>query len=133
MKCQHTVADWARYVRAPGEAAPVFAACRLLVKAGEPVDDPRTIACGYWGRQPECPLYEGPRGPAAQAAAAIPPASPLPEVPLTAPQLAAARLTADSHAPRGPLTEGMRQRRRATTAFLGMLAAGAMVAAWLLR
>ena len=43
-----------------GEALPIFAACRLLVKEGEPASDPRSVACAYWGRQPECPLYDGP-------------------------------------------------------------------------
>ncbi len=60
MRCRHTVPDWHRYVDASGERAPIFAACRLLVREGERSRDARTIACGYWGRQPECPLYEGP-------------------------------------------------------------------------
>ncbi len=47
--------------------------------------------------------------------------------------MAAARLTTDDHAPRGPLTDGMRQRRRASAAFLGFLAALAVLAAWWLR
>jgi hypothetical protein len=36
----------------------MFAACELLVKEGEQVEDYRSIICGYWGRQPECPFYE---------------------------------------------------------------------------
>jgi hypothetical protein len=60
MDCRHTLPDWHRYVRPTGEALPIFAACRLLVKEGEPAADPRSIACAYWGRQPECPLYDGP-------------------------------------------------------------------------
>jgi hypothetical protein len=60
MDCRHTVPDWHRYVRPTGEALPIFAACRLLVKEGEPAGDPRSIACAYWGRQRECPLYDGP-------------------------------------------------------------------------
>jgi len=70
MLCRHTEPDWVRFVRDPGEGFPIFAACRLLVKAGDPADDPRTIACGYWGRQAECPLYEGPGGSAASAGSA---------------------------------------------------------------
>lgn len=132
-RCCHTVPDWARHVRAPEESCPIYAACRLLIQGGGQVDDPRTIACGYWGRQPECPLYEGPGVPVPQAAAETPPDPPAPEVPVTARQLAAARLTADDHAPRGPLTEGMRQRRRASAALLGLLAALALLAAWWLR
>lgn len=126
--------DWAQFVRAPGEGWPILAACRLLVKDGEQVDDSRTIACGYWGRQPECPFYAGEGAvPAAPVAAAAPPGPPPPDMPLTAQQLAAARLTADDAALRGPLTQGMRQRRRATTAALGLLAALALLAAWLSR
>jgi hypothetical protein len=60
MDCRHTVPDWHRYVRPTGEALPIFAACRLLVKEGESANDPRSIACAYWGRQRECPLYDGP-------------------------------------------------------------------------
>lgn len=60
MDCRHTVPDWHRYVRPTGEALPIFAACRLLVKEGELASDPRSVACAYWGRQPECPLYDGP-------------------------------------------------------------------------
>ncbi len=133
MRCRHTVPDWAQYVRAPGEGWPIYAACRLLVKDGEQVDDPRTIACGYWRRQPECPLYEGPGVVAAEPAPAAPPDASQPEVPVTARELAVARLTADDHAPRGPLTEGMRQRRRASAALLGLLAALAILAARWLR
>ena len=60
MLCRHTVPDWHRYV-AGGEASqPIFAACRLLLKEGERASEPRTIACAYWGRQRECPLYDGP-------------------------------------------------------------------------
>jgi hypothetical protein len=62
MLCRHTVPDWHRYVDAGAETAPIFAACRLLVKEGEPARDPRSIGCAYWGRQRECPLYEGPGG-----------------------------------------------------------------------
>ncbi len=133
-RCRHTVPDWARYVRAPEEGWPILAACRLLVKEGEQVEDPRAIACGYWGRQPECPFYEGAGAvPDPPVAAAAPSAPPRRELPLTAHQLAAARLTADDAAPRGPLTDGMRQRRRATTAAFGLLAALALFAAWLMR
>ncbi len=60
MQCRHTVPDWHRYVDHPAEAAPIFAACRLLLREGEQRRDPRLIACGYWGHQRECPLYEGP-------------------------------------------------------------------------
>jgi hypothetical protein len=62
MLCRHTVPDWHRYVDAGAETVPIFAACRLLVKEGEPARDPRSIGCAYWGRQRECPLYEGPGG-----------------------------------------------------------------------
>jgi len=61
MDCRHTVPDWHRYLRPAEDALPIFAACRLLVKEGEPASDPRSIACAYWGRQPDCPLYDGPR------------------------------------------------------------------------
>ena len=132
-RCRHTVPDWTQYVRAPEEGAAIFAACGLLVKDGEQVDDSRTVACGFWGRQPDCPLYVGPGAPAPRAAAAAPSEPPSPEVPVTARQVAAARLTADDHAPRGPLTEGMRQRRRASAAFLGLLAALAILSAWWLH
>lgn len=129
MKCRHTVPDWARHVRAPDEVPPIFAACALLVKAGEPADDPRIIACGFWGRQPECPVYEGPGASVRPAAEAV--SEPLAaELPLTPRQMAAARLTADDSARRGPLTAPMRQRRRATGAFLTLLAALALLAAW---
>ncbi len=60
MQCRHTVPDWHRHVDASAEATPIFAACRLLLREGEQRRDPRLIACGYWGRQRECPLYEGP-------------------------------------------------------------------------
>lgn len=59
MLCRHTVPDWHRYVRPTGAATPIFAGCRLLVNAAEPAEDPRTIACKFWGRQRECPFYEG--------------------------------------------------------------------------
>jgi len=62
MLCRHTVPDWHRYVDAAADAAPIFAACRLLVKEGEPARSPQAVACAYWGRQRECPLYEGPGG-----------------------------------------------------------------------
>lgn len=73
MRCRHTVADWRRHVIAPEAAAPIYAACRLLVREGEPAGDSRAIACAYWGRQEACPLYEGPArvdrpGPAPTAA-----------------------------------------------------------------
>jgi hypothetical protein len=71
MDCRHTVPDWHRYVRPSGEALPIFAACRLLVKEGEPASDPRSIACAYWGRQRECPLYDGPGVPARDPASPI--------------------------------------------------------------
>jgi len=60
MQCRHTVPDWHRYVDPTGEGPPIFAACRLLVREGEQSPDPRAIACGYWGHQQDCPLYEGP-------------------------------------------------------------------------
>lgn len=60
MRCRHTVPDWHRYVAAGDDTRPIFAACRLLVKEGEAAADPRAIACAYWGRQRECPLYDGP-------------------------------------------------------------------------
>ncbi len=131
--CDHTVPDWTRYVRAPDAGFPILAACRLLVKEGEPADDARTIACGYWGRQTECPFYEGPGRPAASAAAAAPPDAGRPQDPLTADQIRRARLAADEYAPRGPLTDGMRQRRRASTAGLALLALLAALAAWWIR
>ncbi len=59
MRCRHTVPDWHRYVQAD-QGAPIFAACRLLIQEGQPAADPRSIACGFWGRQPDCPLYDGP-------------------------------------------------------------------------
>ena len=62
MKCQHTVPDWHRYVKSGGSIFPIFAACRLLVQEDEQTADPRRIACTYWGRQQECPLFEGSRG-----------------------------------------------------------------------
>lgn len=60
MRCRHTVPDWHRYVVAGEQARPIFAACRLLLKGDERAADSRSIACGYWGRQPECPVYDGP-------------------------------------------------------------------------
>jgi hypothetical protein len=47
-------------VAAKEGAAPILAACRLLIQDGDRVKDPRSIACGYWGRQQDCPVYEGP-------------------------------------------------------------------------
>jgi hypothetical protein len=47
-------------VAAKGDAAPILAACRLLVQGGDQVEDPRSIACNYWGHQQDCPVYEGP-------------------------------------------------------------------------
>lgn len=63
MRCRHTVPDWHRYVTAGESAGAIFAACRLLVKEGERVADARGIACAYWGRQRDCPLYDGPETP----------------------------------------------------------------------
>ena len=60
MRCRHTVPDWHRYVAAGEGGRPIFAACRLLVKEGERAADSRSIACAYWGRQRECPMYDGP-------------------------------------------------------------------------
>lgn len=60
MRCRHTVPDWHRYVAAEEGARPIFAACRLLVKEGERATDSRSVACAYWGRQRECPMYDGP-------------------------------------------------------------------------
>jgi hypothetical protein len=62
MRCRHTVPDWHRFVTADREGMAILAGCRLLVKEGEQAGDPRTIACAYWGRQRECPLYDGPEG-----------------------------------------------------------------------
>ena len=59
MRCRHTVPDWHRYVTAAWDGPPILAGCRLLVKDGEQVSDPRAIACAYWGHQHECPLYDG--------------------------------------------------------------------------
>ena len=64
MLCRHTVPDWHRYVKPAVDTLPIFAGCRLLVKEGEPATDPRSIACAYWGHQRDCPVYEGPGGPA---------------------------------------------------------------------
>src|SRR5512139_21741 len=60
MHCRHTVPDWHRYMAAGEDARPIFAACRLLVKEGVRAADSRSIACAYWGRQRECPMYDGP-------------------------------------------------------------------------
>jgi len=60
MQCRHTVPDWHRYVEPAGDAFPIFAACRLLLREGEPARDTRSIACSYWGHQRDCPLFEGP-------------------------------------------------------------------------
>ncbi len=69
MRCRHTVPDWHRFAEVVERSVPIMAACRLLIKDGDRVRDPRSIACDYWGRQEECPLYEGPgkrsRNPAA--------------------------------------------------------------------
>jgi hypothetical protein len=62
MQCRHTVPDWHRYVDPAADPAPIFAACRLLVKAEAPARDPRSIACTYWGHQRDCPLFEGAGG-----------------------------------------------------------------------
>ncbi len=62
VRCRHTVPDWHRYAGFSGEEPAIFAACRLLVREGEARREPRSIACGYWGRQDECPLFEGPGG-----------------------------------------------------------------------
>ena len=66
MQCRHTVPDWHLYVDPAGDAVPIFAACRLLVREGELARDPHSIACGYWGHQRDCPLFDGP-GAAARA------------------------------------------------------------------
>jgi len=63
MQCRHTVPDWHRYVDPTGDAVPIFAGCRLLVKEGQPARDARSIACAYWGHQRECPLFDGPGAP----------------------------------------------------------------------
>jgi len=47
-------------VAAKEDAAPILAACRLLVQDGDRVEDPRSIACAYWGHQRDCPVYNGP-------------------------------------------------------------------------
>jgi len=60
MQCRHTVPDWHRYVDPARDAVPIFAACRLVVREGELARDPRSIACGYWGHQRDCPLFDGP-------------------------------------------------------------------------
>ncbi len=71
MRCRHTVPDWHRYVAPGNDAPPIYAACRLLVREGEPASEPRAIACAYWGRQESCPLYEGPRTSAAGRSEAV--------------------------------------------------------------
>jgi len=71
-RCRHTVADWHRFVKLQSEVVPVFAGCRLLVKEGELASDPRSIACAYWGRQTECPLYDGLEGSAKDRGAGPP-------------------------------------------------------------
>jgi hypothetical protein len=60
MRCRHTVPDWHRYVETGEAAMPILAACRLLIKDGDRVRDPRSIACAFWGHQEGCPLYDGP-------------------------------------------------------------------------
>jgi hypothetical protein len=60
MRCRHTVPDWHRYVAGGEDASPIFAACRLLIKEGERASQPQAIACTFWGRQRECPVYDGP-------------------------------------------------------------------------
>ncbi len=70
MQCRHTVPDWHRFVDPAAGAVPVFAGCRLLVNEGEPVPDPRRIACAYWGHQRDCPLYDGPGAPTGRGSGA---------------------------------------------------------------
>ena len=60
MQCRHTVPDWHRYVAGGEDAPPIFAACRLLIKEGERARQPQSVACAFWGRQRECPVYDGP-------------------------------------------------------------------------
>lgn len=74
MPCRYTVPDWHRYVKPMADAPPIVAACRLLVREGELAGDPRSIACTYWGHQPDCPVYDGPgaRGQGAARPAAPP-------------------------------------------------------------
>ena len=62
VQCRHTVPDWHRYVDPAEGAVPIFAACRLLVKEGGLAANPRNIACGFWGHQQDCPLFEGAAG-----------------------------------------------------------------------
>src|SRR5574341_47585 len=62
MRCRHTLPDWHRHVVPAAEAPFIFAACRLLVREGERASDPRSIACSFWGHQPDCPVYDGPGG-----------------------------------------------------------------------
>src|SRR3972149_2906835 len=131
MDCRHTGPDWHRYVRPTGEALPIFAACRLLVKEGEPARDPRSVACAYWGRQPECPLYDGPgvqrRDPPRPGAWAAPQEVPVdPEAvwPVRAPgttdrmRLVMIRL-AGEHRSRGVERTGRARRQRAPGAGRG--------------
>ncbi len=81
MQCRHTVADWHRYVDPNGASPPIVAACGLLIKEGVQAREPRGIACAYWGRQRECPLYEGPGGridqPSVPPAVGVPRDSPI--------------------------------------------------------
>jgi hypothetical protein len=83
MLCRHTVPDWHRYVDAAADAAPIFAGCRLLVKEGELARSPRAIGCAYWGRQRECPLYEGPGERIGGQERGVPPSGPT-DVPVAA-------------------------------------------------
>jgi hypothetical protein len=62
MRCRHTVPDWHRYIVSGAETPPIFVACRLLVREGDPASDSRTIACSYWRHQEDCPVYDGPVG-----------------------------------------------------------------------
>lgn len=76
MLCRHTIAHWRRFVKSP-EGATLFAACELLAEEGVQVEDWRTIACTYWGRQPECPFFQ----PMGQEKMAAPKAPPQPREP----------------------------------------------------
>jgi hypothetical protein len=53
-------------VAAKEDPAPILAACRLLVRDGDRVEDPRSIVCKDWGHQRECPVYDGPEKVAGQ-------------------------------------------------------------------
>ena len=68
VQCRHTVPAWHKYVEPAGDALPIFAGCRLLVKENERARDPRSIACNYWGHQGDCPLFEGAKETASTAA-----------------------------------------------------------------